>query len=167
MHQLLFHLGALVTTALPLPADALRLAPADAAQPSVVAAPPPEAAAVTAEGTESLSSFRAGDLIAAASNLSALPVGLSAGAAKHAQGVIAFYRGDRSAAARLFNEAAGLDAAYAPPVAALIRLRLAEGDLQLGQAAPGGRGGGRPLEVACVEGAAAVDAAERQLHLDV
>jgi tetratricopeptide (TPR) repeat protein len=128
MHQLLFHLGALVTTALPLPAEDLRLAQAETAQPSVVAAPPPEAAAVSAEGTESLSSFRAGDLIAAASNLSALPDGLSAGASKHAQGVIAYYRGDRSAAARLFNEAAGLDAAYAPPVAALIRLRLAEGD---------------------------------------
>ena len=128
MHQLLFHLGALVTTALPLPADELRLAQVEVAQPSVVAPPPPEAPAVSAEGTESLSSFRAGDLIAAASNLSALPDGLSAGAAKHAQGVIAFYRGDRSAAARLFNEAAELDAAYAPPVTALIRLRLAEGD---------------------------------------
>lgn len=127
MHQLLFHLGALVTTALPLPSDEL-VAQAEAAQPSVVAAPPPEAAAVSAEGTESLSSFRAGDLVAAASNLSALPDGLSAGAAKHAQGVIAYYRGDRSAAARLFNEAAGLDSGYAPPVAALIRLRLAEGD---------------------------------------
>lgn len=129
MHQLLFHLGALVTTALPLPAAELTVAQAEAVQPSVVAAPPPEPAAVSAEGTESLSSFRAGDLAAAASNLSALPEGLSAGAAKHAQGVIAYYRGDRSAAARLFNEAAGLDPNYAPSVAALIRLRLSEGDL--------------------------------------
>jgi hypothetical protein len=128
MHQILFQLGALVTTALPLPADDLRLAQVEATQPAVVAAPPPEAAEISAEGTESLSSFRAGDLIAAATNLAALPEGLSAGAAKHAQGVIAYYRGDRSAAARLFNEAAGLDASYAPPVAALIRLRLAEGD---------------------------------------
>lgn len=128
MHQFLIHLGALVVSATPVAANEVLVAQTEAVQPAVVAAPPPEPAAVSAEGTEALNAFRSGDLVAAASNLAALPEGLSAGAAKHAQGVIAYYRGDRSAAARLFSDASGLDPSYAPPVAALIRLRLAEGD---------------------------------------
>lgn len=129
MHQILLHLSALVSTALPVADGAVLVAQAEATKPAVVAAPPPEPPAVSAEGTEALAAFRSGDLIAAASNLSALPEGLSAGAAKHAQGVIAYYRGDRSAAARLFTEAANLDPSYAPPVSALLRLKLGEGDI--------------------------------------
>lgn len=127
MHQLLLQLGLIAASAAPVPEAVV--AQAETAQPAVVAAPPPEPPAVSAEGTEALASFRSGDLVSAASNLSSLPAGFSAGAAKHAQGVIAYYRGDRNAAARLFNEAAALDAAYAPPVSALVRLRLGEGDV--------------------------------------
>lgn len=126
MHQLLLQFGLLASA---VSAPELVVAQVEAAQPAVVAAPPPEPPAVSAEGTEALASFRSGDLVSAASNLSALPAGFSPGAVKHAQGVIAYYRGDRSTAARLFNEAAALDASYAPPVSALIRLRLSDSDV--------------------------------------
>lgn len=128
MLQILSHLGALVVSAAPVASPEFLVAQVEAAQPAVVAAPPPEPAPVSAEGTEALASFRSGDLGSAASNLGALPLGFSAGASKHAEGVIAYYRGDRTSAVRLFTDAANLDPLYAPPVAALIRMRLGEGD---------------------------------------
>ena len=72
--------------------------------------------------------FRSGDLTAAASALRGLPPGLSSAAQPYAQGVIAYYRGDEARAVQLFESAMERDPAYAPPVAALVRLALARGD---------------------------------------
>jgi tetratricopeptide (TPR) repeat protein len=81
---------------------------------------------VSGEGTAAVQAFRTGDLSAAESSLASLPAGLSAAAPDHGRGVLAYYRGDRAAARRFFDAAMQRDPAYAPPVAAVVRMLLSE-----------------------------------------